>query len=373
MRLGLSDEQLALQAEADRFCASAAPLLDADLEHAVQGMPSDGDSAPIFRALGEAGLIGVNWPEALGGRAHTLLATVALEERLGYGWLPLSAYLVSVKTVGNAVVHFGSDDLRARLIPEIAAGRLIFCQGFSEPEAGSDLAALTTRAERRNGHFVVNGHKIWTSNAHISDWIYLAVRTSPAAEKRHHGISVLVAPMESPGITVRTFPTLGGGFLSEVFLEDVEIPAEYVVGEVDHGWQVLMGTLSFERITSEKIGILAWLLDELEAETGQRLDALRGEAAAARLHGYRAAWLLDQGRDASGASSMAKLSIALLAKGVARAAVDLLGPLGLLEASADAPLAGRAAALLRAGVGSTLAGGSTEIQRTVIARRELGA
>ena len=373
MRLGLSDEQQALQVEADRFCASAAHLLATDSEHAVQGMPSDGDSAPIFRALGEAGLIGVNWPETLGGRAHTLLATVALEERLGYGWLPLSAYLVSVKTVGNALVHFGSDGLRARLIPEIAAGRLIFCQGFSEPEAGSDLAALTTRAERRNGNFVVNGHKLWTSNAQISDWIYLAVRTSPATGKRHHGISVLVAPMESPGITVRTFPTLGGGFLSEVFLENVEIPVDYVVGAVDEGWQVLMGTLSFERITSEKIGILGWLLDALETETGVRLDALRGEAAAARLHGYRAAWLLDQGRDASAASSMAKVSIAMLAKGVARAAVDQLGPLGLLEASADVPLAGRAAALLRAGIGSTLAGGSTEIQRTVIARRELGA
>jgi alkylation response protein AidB-like acyl-CoA dehydrogenase len=373
VRLELSDEQQALQAEADRFCASAAPLLEDDPEHAVQGMPSDGDSAPIFRALGEAGLLGVNWPEALGGRAHSLLETVALEERLGYGWLPLSAYLVSVKTVGNAVVRFGSDALRATLVPQIAAGRLIFCQGFSEPEAGSDLAGLRTRAERRGDRFVVNGHKIWTSNAQISDWIYLAVRTSPATEKRHHGISVLVAPMESPGITVRTFPTMGGGFLSEVFLEDVEIAAEYVVGEVDHGWQVLMGTLSFERVTSEKIGILGWLLDALEAETGTRLDALRGEAAAARLHGYRAAWLLDQGLDASAASSMAKLSIALLAKGVARAAVDRLGPLGLLESSSDAPLAGRAAALLRAGIGSTLAGGSTEIQRTVIARRELGA
>lgn len=373
MRLGLSGEQQALQAEADRFCASVADLLVDDPEHAVQGMPSDGDSAPIFGALGEAGLIGVNWPKTLGGRAQTLLSTVALEERLGYGWLPLSAYLVSVKTVGNALVQFGSDDLRARLIPELIAGRLIFCQGFSEPEAGSDLAALKTRAERRDGNFVVNGHKIWTSNAQISDWIYLAVRTSRSTEKRHHGISVLVAPMDSPGITVRTFPTLGGGFLSEVFLENVEIPGEYVVGDVGGGWQVLMGTLSFERITSEKIGILGWLLDALEAETGERLDALRGEAAAARLHGYRAAWLLDQGRDASAASSMAKVSIAMLAKGVGRAAVDLLGPLGLLEASADVPLAGRAAALLRAGIGSTLAGGSTEIQRAVIARRELGA
>ena len=116
------------------------------------------------------------------------------------------------------------------------------------------------------------------------------------------------------------------------------------------------------------------MLDALEAQTGTRLDALRGEAAAARLHGYRAAWLLDQGLDASAASSMAKLSIALLAKRVGRAAVDLLGPTGLLASSSDAPLAGRAAALLRAGIGSTLAGGSTEIQRTVIARRrELGA
>ncbi len=373
MRLALSDEQHALQAEADRFCASVADLLAADSEHAVQGMPSDGDSAPIFSALGEAGLIGVNWPKTLGGRAQTLLSTVALEERLGYGWLPLSAYLVSVKTVGNAVVRFGSDDLRARLIPELIAGRLIFCQGFSEPEAGSDLAALKTRAERHNGKLVVDGHKIWTSNAQISDWIYLAVRTSRSTGRRHDGISVLVAPMDSPGITVRTFPTLGGGFLSEVFLDNVEVPVEYVVGDLDRGWQVLMGTLSFERITSEKIGILGWLLDALETETGERLDVLRGEAAAARLHGYRAAWLLDQGRDASAASSMAKVSISTLAKSVARAAVDLLGPVGLLEARPDAPLAGRVAALLRAGIGSTLAGGSTEIQRAVIARRELGA
>jgi alkylation response protein AidB-like acyl-CoA dehydrogenase len=277
-----------------------------------------------------------------------------------------------VKTVGNAVLQFGSTDLRARLLPEIAAGRIVFCQGFSEPGAGSDLAALTTRGQRADGRFVVTGHKIWTSSAQIADWIYLAVRTSDS-EARHHGLTVLVAPMDTPGISVRTFPTLGGGVLSEVFLDAVEIPLGHVVGEVDEGWRVLMGTLSFERITSEKVGVLLWLLDAVEAETGERLDALRGEAAAARLHGYRAAWLLDCGLDASAASSMAKLSIALLAKRVARAAADLLGPASLLEAGAEAPLAGRAAALLRAAVGSTLAGGSTEIQRTVIARRQLAA
>ena len=372
MRLVLSERQRALQAEADELCAAVAHILDADPDYRLHGMPSDGDSLPVYRALGAAGLIGVNWPAEVGGRGHSLLDTVAMEERLGYGWLPLSSYLVSVKTVGNAVLRFGSQALRERLLPEIAAGRTVFCQGFSEPGAGSDLAALSTRAERDGDHFVVRGQKTWTSSAQIADWIYLAVRTS-APEDRHSGLTVLVAPMDLPGITVRTFPTLGGSLLSEVFLEDVEIPVDLVIGEVDRGWHVLMGTLAYERVTSEKLGTVMWLLDALEEHTGARPDALRGQAAAARLHGYRAAWLLDQGRDASVASSMAKLSIAQLGRSVARAAVDLVGPLSVLEADVDLPLAGRAIALLRAGVGSTIAGGSVEIQRTVIARRELAA
>jgi 3-oxocholest-4-en-26-oyl-CoA dehydrogenase alpha subunit len=372
VKLRLSAEQRLLQEEADTLCASLTPLLQEDGEHRLQGMPSDGDSLTIYRALGTAGLIGVNWPPEFGGRGGTHLGTVALEERLGYAWLPLSGYLLSVKTVGNALCRFASDELRAGLLPEIAAGRLLFCQGFSEPGAGSDLAALATRAERKGDRLVVSGHKIWTSSAQIADWIYLAVRTSVTGD-RHGGLTVLVAPMSTPGITVRSFPTLGGGVLNEVFLDEVEVPLAHVVGELDYGWDVLMATLAFERVTSEKAGAILWLLDALEAHTGTRLDSLRGEAAAARLLGYRAAWLLDEDVDASGASSLAKLSIALLAQRAGRAAVDLLGPIGLLEAGSGAPLAGRAASLLRAAVGSTISGGSAEIQRLVIARRELAA
>lgn len=372
MRLVLSDEQRRLQDEADAFCASLAPLLEEDRDHRIQGMPSDGDSLTIYRALGEAGLIGVNWPHEFGGRGLTHVSAVALEERLGYGWLPLSGYLLSVKTVGNALLRFGSPQLRSRLLAAIAAGRLLFCQGFSEPEAGSDLAALATRAERRGDHFVVSGRKIWTSSAQIADWIYLAVRTS-STENRHEGVTVLVAPMTTPGITVRPFPTLGGGVLNEVFLDQVEVPVCNVVGEIDGGWRVLMATLAYERVTSEKVGIVLWLLDALEAATGKRLDPLRGEAQAARLHGYRAAWLLDQDVDASAASSMAKLSVALLVQRAARAAVDLVGPAALLEPGSSGPLAGRIAALLRAAVGSTISGGSAEIQRLVIARETLAA
>jgi alkylation response protein AidB-like acyl-CoA dehydrogenase len=372
MKLTLSEQQRALQDEADVFCASIADVLAADREWQVQGMPSDGDSIDVYRALGQAGLIGVHWPQRFGGRGLANVDVVALEERLGYGWLPLSSYLLSVKTVGNALLQFGSEALCAYLLPEVAAGRLIFCQGFSEPGAGSDLAGIVTRARRDGDRFIVTGHKTWTSSAQIADWIYLAARTSDTGS-RHSGITVLMAPMKAPGVTVRTFDTMGGGFLSEVFLDELEIGVDHVVGRVNDGWRVLMGTLAYERVTSEKLGVLCWLLDAMDAECGTRSQELRGEAAAARLHGYRSAWLLDQGEDASVASSMAKLSVALLAKRVARAACDALGAFAILDGRPGLPLAGRAAALLRASVGSTIAGGTSEIQRTVIARRGLAA
>jgi alkylation response protein AidB-like acyl-CoA dehydrogenase len=186
-----------------------------------------------------------------------------VEDVFGYHWLPLSLYLLSYKTIGCALERYATPELRDRLLGPIARGELTFCQGFSEPGAGSDLASLTTRAERRGDGWVVHGHKIWTSSAWLADWIYLAVRTNPD-EPRHRGISVLVAPITTPGIEVRRFPVLGGGYLCEVFLDGVEVPAENLVGEVDRGWDVLMHTLDFERITAEKLGGLAWVIDALE-------------------------------------------------------------------------------------------------------------
>ena len=365
-------------ARADSFAASLAVRLERDgAEERFQGMPSDGDSRTGYAAMGEAGWIGVHWPERLGGGGLTPFHTLAAEERFGYHWLPLSGYLLSVKTIGNALLRFADADLQERLIPEIAAGRLIFCQGFSEPGAGSDLAALSTRAERRDGRFVVSGHKIWTSSAQLADWIYLAVRTDPDTARPQDGVSVLVADMRTPGITVRPFGTLGGGQLCEVFLDDVEIPASQFVGELDGGWRVLMATLDYERVTSEKVGIILRLLDELEAVADNRADrlmllALRGEAEASRLHGRRATTLLEAGLPASAASSMAKLSCAVLAQRLAEEGLRMLGPAGLVEEGPGAPLRGRLAAFSRAAVGATISGGSAEIQRRVIARRGLG-
>lgn len=361
-------------AQADTFARSLAGVVAADPALRYQGMPSDGDSRAVYRALGEAGWIGIHWPEALGGRGLSSQHTLACEERFGYHWLPLSGYLLSVKTIGNALLRFAGPELQERLVPEVAAGRLLFCQGFSEPDAGSDLASLRTRAWYDDGRFVVSGRKIWTSSADYADWVYLAVRTDSERE-RHRGVSVLVADINTPGITVGTHRTLGGGTIGELELSDVEIPAGQLVGELHGGWRVLMGTLDYERVTSEKVGTVFSLLDALGPLADDRaarrtLRRLRGAAQAARLHGRRAAELLQAGQPASDQSSMAKLSVAELMQEVAAFAVDLLGPEGLLEEGVGT-LRGRVAAFQRASVATTISGGAAEIQRTVIARRGL--
>ena len=380
MDLRLTEAQLALRHEAAAFAETLRPLLADDPEWRRQGMLSDGDSREVTRALGEAGWIGMTWPEELGGRGLTHVDTALVEDVFGYHWLPLSLYLLSYKTIGSALERFASPALKERLLGPIARGELTFCQGFSEPEAGSDLASLTTRAVRRDDRWIVDGHKIWTSCAWLADWIYIAVRTNPD-EPRHRGISVLVAPLDTPGIEVRRFPALGGGYLCEVFLDGVEIPAENLVGDVDRGWDVLMHTLDFERITAEKLGGLAWILDGLEGRLREterledawpRVAALRGELAAARLLSLRAADVLDRGEPASAASAMAKLAGARLAQRLVREGIELLGLEGLTDAYAPAPLEGRLGGLYRASVGSTISGGSAEILQVVIARRGLG-
>jgi 3-oxocholest-4-en-26-oyl-CoA dehydrogenase alpha subunit len=362
--------------DADRFGARLAAQLATDPENRFQGMPSDGDSRAGYEAMGREGWIGLHWPEGLGGRGLGPLATIAAEERFGYHWLPLSGYLLSVKTIGNVLLGHAPLELQERLLPEIAAGRLIFCQGFSEPEAGSDLASLRTTARRDGDRYLVSGHKIWTSSAGLADWIYLAVRTDPDASRPHRGISVLVADMSTPGIEVREIETVGGGALYEVFLTDVEVPANQLVGEPNGGWRVLMSTLDHERVTSEKIGIVLRVLEDLEEALsgGARLELrrLRGEAEAARLLGRRAVTLLEEGRPAAAAASMAKLSMSTLARRTAEAGVRLLGPRALVEGGPDSVGDGRLAGVTRATAGSAIAGGASEIQRRVIARQGLG-
>lgn len=344
-------------------------------EALYNGSPADTDSRYAYERMGAAGIIGLGWPEELGGRAMDPIDVVNIEEVLGYNWLPLCSYLLSVKTIGQAILKFGSPELIDRFLPEMVAGRVMFCQGFSEPSAGSDLASLRTKATRSDDHWIVNGHKIWTSSAELADWMYLAVRTDQDLP-RHKGLSVMLLDMRSPGVKVDVHHTLGGTTFGEVILTDVHVPAENMIGDLNDGWTVLMGSLDFERVTSEKVGVAFWVLDQLEPMTSpeqrKRLLALRGELQACRRLGHEATRLISRGERVTRVSSMCKLSVALAMERSAALSLDVLGTAGLVDRGPSSVSSGRLAAFQRASVSMLIAGGSCDVQRKVIAQQGMG-
>lgn len=344
-------------------------------ENPHNGSPADSDSPYAYQRLGEAGIIGLAWPKALGGQDMDPVDVVRVEEQLGYNWLPLCSYLLSVKTIGAAILRYGSQDIIDRFIPPVTAGQLMFCQGFSEPGSGSDLASVRTRAVRSGDQWVVNGRKTWTSSAEIADWMYLAVRTDGDLP-RHKGLSVMLLDMRSPGVHVDVHHTLGGGTFGEVTLTDVEVPLDSIIGEVNGGWRVLMGSLDFERVTSEKVGVAFWILDQLDALADRKhrraLLVLRGELEACRRLGHEATRLIAAEARVSRVSSMCKLSVSLTMQKIAALSVEICGPQALVERGPEAVAGGRLAAFHRSSVSMTIAGGSCDIQRKVIAQQGLG-
>ena len=253
-----------------------------------QGMPSDGDSRTAYAALGEAGWIGLHWPEAARRRAASRRCTPS-PARSASATTGCRSPATCSRSRRSATRSRASPSpaLQERLLPEVAAGRLLFCQGFSEPDAGSDLAALRTTARDDGDRFVVSGRKLWTSSAEYADWIYLAVRTG--ARPRHRGLSVLVAPIDTPGITVSDARDARRRHDRRGRARGRRDPARPARRRrCDGGWSVLMGTLDHERVTSEKVGVVLWLLDRARrARRGARAERarllrLRGEAEAAR-------------------------------------------------------------------------------------------
>ena len=220
------------------------------------------------RRLFEAGYAGISWPKEYGGRGATPSEElIFLEETEKAGAPYVGCNFVSTLHAGPTIAAEGTPEQRARYLPPILRGDNVWCQGFSEPEAGSDLASLRTRAVRDGDHYVVTGQKIWTSHAQVADYCELLARTDPDAPK-HRGITWMVMPMDSPGITVRPMRTLTGeSEFSEMFLDEVRIPVENVVGAENDGWRVAMVTFSFERGTafvSELLGSMRLLTDLVE-------------------------------------------------------------------------------------------------------------
>src|SRR6202167_880366 len=241
--------------EDETFRAEVRSWLEANHQFAPRARgPLDGGDDDDWNArlrwhkkLNEGGWAAVHWPKEYGGRGATVMQRLIFREELTRLNLSEPGIGMGIGLLGPTLMHWGNEDQKRRHLPAILRGEEVWCQGYSEPGAGSDLASVKTRAEEDGDYFVVNGQKVWTSIAQYADWIFLLVRTDPDAPK-HKGISYLLVDMHSPGVTVRPLVQMTGGRgFNEVFFEEVRVPKKNLVAEKNHGWQVAITTLMFER------------------------------------------------------------------------------------------------------------------------------
>lgn len=337
----------------------------------------------FYRKLAERGWIGLQWPKEYGGRALDNLHTTIFFEEMEYAFAPLGRYRGSVVFVGQSILAFGNEEQKQYFLPRIARGELTCCWLLSEPNAGSDAAALQLRAQEDGDDYVMNGQKIFTSGAHASDYGMVAARTDPGAPSKYAGISLFLVPMNSPGLTIRPLWTIGGWRVNQEFFDSVRVPRTAMLGEKNTGWQnITRYTLNFERAAIAKTGMLLRVSDDLAGylktarstaadRMRHELAALRAEIIACRWLGYKVAWLYDQGLTPTSESSMIKtLTVDLLYK-LADLGADILGYAGLLRGP-EAPLEGHVEFLLRSIWFHLVGGGTPAIQRNIIAQRGLG-
>ncbi|MFF9567413.1 acyl-CoA dehydrogenase [Streptomyces sp. NPDC014685] len=331
------------------------------------------------RMLYDAGYAGLHWPVDAGGRGATPAQhLIFLEETERAGAPYVGANFVGLLHAGPTIAAEGTAEQRARWLPPVLRGDEIWCQGFSEPDAGSDLAALRTRAVRDGDHYVVSGSKIWTSHAEVADWCELLVRTDPAAP-RHRGISWLAMEMDTPGVTVRPLRTLAGSTeFAEMFLDEVRVPVANRLGAENDGWRVTMVTLSFERGTAFVGEVVACrrTLDALaaEARSNGRWDDPVLRRRLGRLNAeFRALWRLTQwnvgeagrGGVVGTGGSVFKLRYSQARQELYEAAAEVLG--------ADSADLDREWVLDRlSSLSYTIAAGTSQIQRNIVAERLLG-
>ena len=330
------------------------------------------------RMLFEGGWAAIAWPRAHGGRGATVIERWLFDQELDAVGAPRPAASSSVDLIGPAILHHGTAAQRDRFLRPLLSGSELWCQGFSEPGAGSDLASLRTRAERCGGTFVVNGQKVWTSHADIADWCFLLCRTEPDAAK-HAGLSLLLVDMRSPGITVRPLRQMNGeAEFSEVFFDGVEVAEDRLVGAAGAGWQIAMGilahergpvwTFTFQRRIRRSLGELIRSARDRGAlrdpVVRQRLAQAHIEVELLRLVGYRSLTrLLRTGRPGA-ESSVEKVLGSETDQRLQELAMDVAGPYGLVPGEF-----GQAWLYSRS---ETIMGGTSEIQRNVIATRILG-
>jgi alkylation response protein AidB-like acyl-CoA dehydrogenase len=348
------------------------------------------EEADVLRAwqetLDDGGWVGIHWPVEYGGRGASLTQVAVYNEELARADAPPILGRAGVSLVGPTLMAHGTEEQRRRWMRRILSGADVWCQLFSEPDAGSDLAALSTRAEQRNGSYVVTGQKVWSSYARFADWGIALVRTDPSAAP-HRGISMLAIPMAAKGIEVRPLRQMTGeSEFNEVFFDDVEVPTENVIGPEHEGWRVANTTLANERgatfVWREQVlhELVIDLLAKACARRGllndpvvrQRLAGIWIEVEIFRLHNQRTLARLARGEELGSESSIVKLFWAGMSQRLYETALAVLGPDALLMSNDEHAIdRGRWALGLLASRANSIMGGTSEIQRNIIGERLL--
>ena len=372
-----SDEERAYRAELEAFLDAELP---ADWEEIAKGGPgSDAQVAFAKRfcpALARRGWLVQHWPAAYGGRDASPWRHAILGEELWARGEPRGPQYMNVNWIGPAIMKYGTDAQKAEHLPPIARGEAFWCQGFSEPEAGSDLVALRTLAIRDGDVYAVNGSKIWTSYANHAGHCFLLVRTDPDS-KRHHGITVLLVPMDLAGVVVREIPSVvGDRYFHEVFLTDVRVPASCRLGPEGAGWEVVTYALQYERVGAARYARAALTLDALaeraraagllaDPTVQEKLGAARATCEAARLLTYK---VIDQrvhGLPPSADTNVARVAGTLAERAVSDLALELFG-------AEAAEYGSFADAHFRLAMTAGVAVGTTEVNLNLVASRVLG-
>ena len=339
----------------------------------------------IIKKIAAKGWLTPTWPKEYGGLGASEIVSYIIREEMGYYGLPFG--FVAAHMAGPTIIRFGSEDMKKKWLPPISSGDVEFALGYTEPQAGSDLSALKLRAEDKGDYFLLNGNKLFNTSCHVADYHWLAVRTDFDVPKPYKGVSMMIVDLKSPGITISPLITMAGWRTNEVVYEDVRVPKENLVGELNKGFYYLMAALDFERMFP--LGIFRRLFDDIVAyakETTsngeplskkplirQKLAQLSIEIEVTRLLYYQLAHILDKGGIPNYQSSMEKTFATELTQRITNVGMDILGLYGQLkEDSKWAQLKGKVEIYYRSSVVQTIVAGTSEIQRNIIAQRGLG-
>ena len=340
------------------------------------------------RSMYAGGWVGIAWPTEYGGRGAGLLEQVIFDEEYTSAHAPVLPGYSGIALCGPTLMHWGTDAQKERFLKRILNGDDVWCQGYSEPGAGSDLAGLQTRAVADGDDFIINGQKVWTSGAQYADWIFMLVRTDPDAPK-HRGISYMLVNMKTPGVTVRPLVLMNGhAHFNEVFFEDVRVPKANLVGPLNQGWKVAMTTLMFERAYAgvanydDQIGRLVELSQQVHIDGSRaweqswvrhKLTRFHIESQALKYTRLRGLTKLLKGLPPGPEGSMLKLCGSELGIGIAAFAGELLAGAAMTEQATDiVPDAPRWFNRVLSARQYTIAGGTSEIQKNIMGERVLG-